>query len=97
MSYANAKRPWQLFEQVFYDQLSLAHSLAPKKKLRFKNKLLSLDASVIDLCLSMYDWATFRQTKGALKLHLLLDHEGYLPVFAHLSEGRVNEMIVATV
>ena len=59
LSYANAKRPWQLFEQVFYDQLSLAQSLAPKKKLRFKNKLLSLDASVIDLCLSMHDWATF--------------------------------------
>ena len=95
LSYANAKRPWQLFEQVFYDQLGLAQSLAPKKKLRFKNKLLSLDASVIDLCLSMFNWATFRQTKGAVKLHLLLDHDGYLPVFAHLSEGRVNEMIVA--
>ena len=63
LSYANAKRPWQLFEQVFYDQLGLAQSLAPKKKLRFKNKLLSLDASVIDLCLNMYNWATFRQTK----------------------------------
>jgi len=95
LSYANAKRPWQLFEQVFYDQLGLAQSLAPKKKLRFKNKLLSLDASVIDLCLSMYNWATFRQTKGAVKLHLLLDHDGYLPVYAHLSEGRVHEMVVA--
>jgi hypothetical protein len=42
---------------VFYDQLGLAQSLAPKKKLRFKNKLLSLDASVIDLCLSMFNWA----------------------------------------
>ena len=95
LSYANAKRPWQLFEQVFYDQLGLAQSLAPKKKLRFKNKLLSLDASVIDLCLSMYNWATFRQTKGAVKLHLLLDHDGYLPVFAHLTEGNVHEMVVA--
>ena len=73
----------------------MAQSLAPKKKLRFKNKLLSLDASVIDLCLNMYNWASFRQTKGAVKLHLLLDHDGYLPVFAHLTEGRVHEMIVA--
>ena len=95
LSYANAKRPWQLFEQVFYDQLGLAQSLAPKKKLRFKNKLLSLDASVIDLCLSMFNWATFRQTKGAVKLHLLLDHDGYLPVYAHLSKGNVHEMVVA--
>jgi hypothetical protein len=85
----------KLFEQVFYDQLGLAQSLAPKKKLRFKNKLLSLDASVIDLSLSMFNWATFRQTKGAVKLHLLLDHDGYLPVYAHLSEGKVHEMIVA--
>jgi hypothetical protein len=69
LSYANAKRPWQLFEEVFYDQLGLAQSLAPKKKLRFKNKFLSLDASVIDLCLSMYNWATFRQTKGAVAFY----------------------------
>jgi hypothetical protein len=95
LSYANAKRPWELFEHIFYDQLGLAQHLAPKKKLRFKNKLLSLDASVIDLCLGMFDWATFRQTKGAVKLHLLLDHDGYLPVYAHLSKGNVHEMVVA--
>ena len=95
LSYANAKRPWKLFEHLFYDQLGLAQRLAPKKKLRFKNKLFSLDASVIDLCLSMFNWATFRQTKGAVKLHLLLDHDGYLPVYAHLSEGNVHEMVVA--
>src|SRR5260370_1793018 len=71
LSFANAKGPWQVFEQVFYDQLGLAQSLAAKKRLRFKNKLLSLDASVIDLSLSMFNWATFRQTKGAVKLHLL--------------------------
>jgi Transposase DDE domain len=63
--------------------------------LRFKNKLLSLDATIIDLCLSMFNWATFRQTKGAVKLHLLLDHDGYLPVYAHLTEGNVHEMVVA--
>jgi hypothetical protein len=95
LSYANARRPWQLFESLFYDQLALAQSLAPKKKLRFKNKLLSLDATIIDLSLSMFNWATFRQTKGAVKLHLLLDHDGYLPVYAHLSEGNVHELRVA--
>jgi Transposase DDE domain/Domain of unknown function (DUF4372) len=95
LSYANAKRPWRLFEALFYDQLALAQSLAPKKKLRFKNKLLSLDATIVDLCLSMFNWATFRQSKGAIKLHLLLDHEGYLPVYAHLTEGNVAELTVA--
>jgi hypothetical protein len=95
LSYANARRPWQLFERLFYDQLALAQNVAPKKKLRFKNKLLSLDATIVDLCLSLFDWARFRQTKGAIKLHLLLDHDGYLPVFAHLSEGNVHELRVA--
>jgi hypothetical protein len=95
LSYANARRPWQLFERLFYDELALVQNVAPKKKLRFKNKLLSLDATIVDLCLSLFDWARFRQTKGAIKMHLLLDHDGYLPVFAHLSEGNVHELRVA--
>jgi len=66
-----------------------------KKKFRFKNKLFSLDATVIELCASLFNWAKFRQTKGAVKLHLLLDHEGYLPVFAHITEGRVHEVNIA--
>lgn len=90
LSYANEKRPWQLYEKVFYQLLDKCRTIAPgKKKFRFKNKLFSLDASVIDL------WATFRQTKGAVKLHLLLDHDGYLPVFAHITEGSVHEINIA--
>ena len=52
------------------------------KKFRFKNKLLSLDATVIDLCAELFDWAKFRRTKGAVKLHFMLDHDGYLPSVA---------------
>lgn len=66
-----------------------------KRKFRFRNKLFSLDATTIDLCLSLFDWAAFKTTKGAVKLHLLLDHEGYLPVFAHITEGKVHEVKVA--
>jgi IS4 transposase len=47
------------------------------------------------LCLSLFDWAKFRQTKGAVKLHLLLDHEGYLPVFARITEGKTHEVKIA--
>ena len=50
---------------------------------------------MIDLCASLFDWATFRRTKGAVKLHLLLDHDGYLPVFAHITEGSVHEINIA--
>ncbi len=96
LSYANEKRPWQLYQKVFYQLLGKCQAVAPgNKKFRFKNKLFSLDASVIELCLSLFDWATFRQTKGAVKLHLLLDHDGYLPVFAHITEGSVHELNVA--
>lgn len=101
LSYANKHRPWQVYERVFYQllekcRLELSGALAAsRRKFRFRNKLLSLDASVIDLCVSLFDWAKFRQTKGAVKLHLLLDHEGYLPVFAQITPGDVHEVNVA--
>ena len=61
-----------IFSQIL--QRCQAQAGARQSKFRFKNKLVSLDASVIDLCLELYDWAQFRRTKGAVKLHLLLDH-----------------------
>ena len=84
LSYANAHRPWQLYEHVFYDLLKRARDVAATKqrRFRFKNPLVSIDASTIDLCLSMFDWARFRRTKGAVKLHLMLDHQGCLPCWA---------------
>jgi hypothetical protein len=81
---------------VLYQLLQKCHALAKgRTKFRFRNKLFSLDATVIELCASLFDWAKFRTTKGAVKLHLLLDHEGYLPVFAHITEGAVHEVNVA--
>jgi hypothetical protein len=77
---------------VFYDMLATCQQIAPKKKFRFRNQLLSLDSTVIDLCASVFDWARFRTTKGAVKLHLLLDHDGYLPTFASITEGRVHDV-----
>src|SRR5258707_5060116 len=56
---------------------------------------MSLDGSIIDLSVSMFDWAKFRRTKGAIKLHLLLDHDGYLPSFAMVTEGKTSEIKVA--
>lgn len=96
LAYANEHRPWQLYQKVFYQLLAQCRVLARgQKPFRFKNKLFSLDATTIDLCISLFDWATFRQTKGAVKLHLLLDHEGYLPVFASITEGNVHEVNIA--
>ncbi len=96
LAYANTHRPWELYEAVFFQLLGRCRAVAPgKRKFRFKNKLMSLDASVIDLCASLFDWAKFRRTKGAVKLHLVLDHDGYLPCFAVITEGREHEVKVA--
>ena len=96
LSYANAHRPWELFQQVFYGLYeTVAASVRAPRKFRFKHKLVSLDSTVIDLCLSMYDWAKFRRTKGAVKLHLVLDHDGYLPCFGIITEGSVHDVKVA--
>ncbi len=96
LSYANGHRPWQLYQKTFYLLLGKCQQLNfGKRRFRFKNKLFSLDATVIELCASIFDWAKFRQTKGAVKLHLLLDHDGYLPIFAHITDGKTHELKVA--
>jgi hypothetical protein len=95
LSYANEHRPWELYRDLFYELLGRCRKEAPGHRFRFKNKLLSLDATVITLCSSMFDWAKYRASKGAIKLHMLLDHDGYIPTFAHITEGSRHEMTVA--
>jgi hypothetical protein len=92
LAYANEHRPWQLYQKLFYHVLALCQTQFAGHQFRFKNKLLSFDATLIELCLSMFDWAKFRRTKGAIKLHLLLDHAGYLPQFVHVTTGKVHEV-----
>jgi IS4 transposase len=84
-----------VFEQTLSKCQELVRSQGGRKKFRFKNKLMSLDGSIIDLSVSMFDWAKFRRTKGAIKLHLLLDHDGYLPSFGVVTEGKTSEIKVA--
>ena len=95
LAYANRHRPWQLYETVFEQLLAKCRGVAPGHKFRFKNKLLSLDASVIDLCASLFDWAQFQRTKGAVKLHLVLDHDGYLPSFCVVTDGKTPDLAPA--
>jgi hypothetical protein len=96
LAYANKHRPWELYRTVF-EQLreKCQREVGRGKKFRFKNKLLSLDGSVIDLSATMYDWARFRRTKGGVKLHLLLDHDGYLPQYAVIEPASKAEIQVA--
>ena len=95
LAYANEHRSHELFKKIFEWMLSKCQPIAPQHKFRFKNPLSSLDATVIDLCLSLYDWAKFRTTKGAVKLHVKLNHAGYLPTFMVMTEGKVHESTMA--
>jgi hypothetical protein len=95
LAYANAHRPWELYQTVFYQLLDRCRGVAGPKKFRFKHKLLSLDTTVIDLCADVFEWATFRRRKGAVKLHFTLDHDGYLPTVLVITEGTRHDMTVA--
>jgi len=96
LAYANRHRSWELFEALFYALFEkVSAKVIGRRKFRFKNKLLSLDSTTVDLCLSMYDWARFTRTKGAVKLHLVLDHDGYLPKFALITDGKVSDVAIA--
>ena len=96
LAYANEHRPWQLYRAVFQELLGRCQRTVPaRRKFRFKNKLVSLDSTVIDLCATLFDWAKFRRTKGAVKLHSLLDHDGYLPSVVVVTEGKRHDVRVA--
>src|SRR5256712_8827080 len=92
LAYASEHRPWELYRTVFEQTLGKCQSVVAasggKKKFRFKNKLVSLDSSTIDLCMSVFDWAKFRRTKGAVELHLLFDHRGNLPSYTLIDDCR---------
>jgi hypothetical protein len=91
----NEKQPYTLYEQLAGKLLIQCQGRAPRHGFRFKNKLYSLDASTIDLCLSVFPWAKFCTTKGAVKLHLGLDHDGMLPSFLSITDGKAHDITAA--
>ena len=94
LAYANAHRPWQLYESVFYDLLHRCQVLAATKRRRFRfnNPVRTLDSTLIELCAQVFDWARFQRTKGAIKLHLQLDHQGCLPCWALVTDGDTHDV-----
>jgi len=95
LAYANKHRSHELFKKIFEWMLSKCQPVAPKHKFKFKNPLYSIDATTIILCLTLFNWAKFRTTKVAIKLHVKLNHSGYLPTFACITPGKVHEGRVA--
>ena len=94
LSDANAKRDYQIFEGLFYHLLTRCKNLTPRHKFRFKNPLYTIDATTIDLCLTVFPWARFRTTKGAIKMHCLYDHAGALPTFLTVTDGKKHDVRV---
>jgi hypothetical protein len=66
-----------------------------KRTFRFKNKLLSLDSTTVSLCLSLFPWASFRRAKGGVKVHVLLDHDDYMPAYVLVTEARRHDRFAA--
>jgi hypothetical protein len=97
LSYANAHRPWQLFEMLFQILYARCQAEAAGKgtKFSFQSKLLSIDSTAITVAKSAFEWAQYSRRKGALKIHLLLDHDGHLPRFAVITDGKQSDISVA--
>jgi len=94
LSRINDGKPYALYEALFGKLLSRCQGVVPGHDFRFSHPLYSLDASTIDLCLSVFPWADFRTTKGAIKLHVGLNHAGYLPEFVTVTEGKKHDVTV---
>lgn len=88
----NENQPHELFEAFFHKLLARCQKLAPGHRFRFKNQLYSLDASTIDLCLEVFPWSHSQQSKGAIKLHVGLNHSGMLPEFVAITDGKTHDL-----
>ncbi|MFC1511584.1 IS4 family transposase [Candidatus Latescibacterota bacterium] len=91
---ANTSRDADILKEVFYSLLNKCRDLAPRHRFMFKNPLYTFDSTLINVCLSLYPWATYRKKKGAFKLHTLLDHAGYLPSFVVMTDGKTHDINV---
>ena len=90
----NQQQPYTLYESLFAKLYTRCRGLAPGHRFRFKNKLYSLDASLIDLSLKIFPWAHYALGKAAMKLHVSLDHGGGIPHFAAITEGKVTDIAI---
>lgn len=93
LDYQNSKRDWTLFRDYYYKLYEHLGQQAKFKQVKFKikSKTFLLDSSTISLCLSLFDWAQYKTTKGAVKMHTLLDYDGNLPVYVNITDGKVAD------
>lgn len=92
---ANRRRSYQIFEKLFYSLLKQCQEVLPERDFSFKNPLYSFDSTTIKLCLSIFDWAKYSKTKGALKLHTLFNNRTTVPELLILSDGKTGDITAA--
>lgn len=95
LSYLNKNRNADVFEELYFELLNaLEPSLQRRKRYarRLKRKIFIMDSSIIPLSLSLFDWAKFRTTKGAIKLHAVLDYSSGLPAYAVITDGKTHDI-----
>ncbi len=93
VSYQNQRRDWELFRDYYLKLLETLGQQAYRKRVKFriKSKILLLDSTTISLCLSLFDWAKYKTTKGAVKMHTLLDYDGHLPAYVNITDGKTAD------
>jgi len=91
---ANEKRDWRIYAELAHSLIATARTLYSKDAFieELDETIYALDSTTIDLCLSVFPWATFRKNKGAIKLHTLLDLKGNIPTFIHISDGKLHDV-----
>jgi len=92
---ANEQLDYRFYEGLFESLYQRCMSNQRRHGFRFKNKLFSLDASLLDVSMKVFPWASYGRKKSAFKLHLGLDHDGLIPAFACVTEGKVSDMVQA--
>jgi hypothetical protein len=88
---ANQQRDAEFYTRLFEVLYHRCTRHAPRHGFRFKNKLFSLDGSLLDASMKLFPWADYNRKKAAFKLHVGLDHDGLIPSFAQVTEGRISE------
>jgi hypothetical protein len=91
---ANKIRNWRIYADFAQSLIAIARRLyiGDELDVELENTVYALDSSTIDLCLSVFPWANFRQTKAAIKLHTLLDLRGNIPTFIHITDGKTHDV-----
>jgi len=89
---ANANRDCKIFEEFAYKMISIAQEKRITKEFELSGRFYAFDSTTIDLCLNLFWWASFRKTKGGIKVHTLYDVVTQIPIFLHITEAKVHDM-----